>query len=146
MKVLEPVDFGALDCEERSRLMRAAAEVCVSRLRAIADAADPKDRALHRLLEELEAEARRQLQRVGGGEKTEAVPIEPFFPSLRWGFGEGWLDRESALHFAECLQEEAFRFYRTLAETAPDESERAALNRAALTEWGRLERLRSVLL
>lgn len=146
MKMLEAVDFGALSAEERSRLMRAAAEVCVSRLRAIADAADPKDRALHRLLEELEAEARRHLQRVGGGQKSEAAPIEPFFPSLRWGFGEGWLDRESALHFAECLHQEAFLFYRTLAETSPDDGERAAAARVALNEWGRLERLRSVLL
>jgi hypothetical protein len=147
MEVAELSPLGTLDPEEGARLLRGAAKAYLSRLRAIAQASDPEDRALRILLGRLEAEASSRLGGwADGGESAATALVESFFPSLRYGFGEGRLNRESALYLAECLHEEAFWFYRTLAETTPDEGDRALLERAALAEWGRLAYLRSVLL
>lgn len=135
-------------------LARRAAEECLSRLELIAENVSPADRALRRLLGELiaKARARREAARNLPVPLSEPLgaPEQAFLrthiPSLGSTFGEGYLSRDAAFYFAERLKEEASRFYRALAEAAPEEPLRHLLEHAALEEWGHLERLRTVLL
>lgn len=141
--------FGPRQC---LRMARFAARACLARLQAIAENSDPADVPLRQLLTELQDEAHRRLESLApAGPEEHPTPLEQewirtHFASLQQGFGEGALNRDCALHIAECLKEEASRFYRALSDVAIEEQDRILLQRAALAEWGHLQRLRRVLL
>jgi rubrerythrin len=128
----------------------------VDRLDAIHQTANPADFALRVLLAKLETQQRDHVQaleqfrdRLRPGtldERPLPRTLDLDFPSLAKRLGEGPLDRDFALYFVELLEEEASRFYRRLADEAPAEEVRLFLQQMALSEWGALERLRSVLL
>ena len=130
--------------------------VVVDRLDAIHRNANPADLALRELLAKLKTQQRDHVQvleqfrdRLRPGtldERPLPRTLEGDFPSLDKKLGEGPLDRDFALYFVELLEEEASRFYRRLADEAPAEEVRLFLQQMALSEWGDLEHLRSVLL
>lgn len=147
-----PADSRAFGPRQCLRMARFAARACLTRLQAIAENSDPTDVPLRQLLTELLDEAHRRLGSLAPlGPEEQPTPLEQewvrtHFASLQQGFGEGALNRDCALHFAECLKEEASRFYRALSDVAIEEQDRMSLQRAALAEWGHLQRLRRVLL
>ena len=140
-------------------LCRRARSDSVGRLRAILDRTDPHDVPLRRYLLELSAQQEERLKeterfdsRVGGPvywrpdeAKTKRL-LKRFFPSVSQGLGAGHVNRETAMHFVERLEEEVTRFYHVLATRAPDDDSRGFLTKEAEGEESRLKHNREVLL
>ena len=127
------VRLEGLSLGELLDLATVAGELYVNRLVEIAGSTDPTDRRVQELLDEMTADAKRQVEavrlyashvklpsawRLDPGERNRVLWKR--FPSARKRFGEGRLNREQALYFAETLQEESYRFHRALAEEAPN--------------------------
>lgn len=132
---------------------------CIARFERIGKNADPADRSLQELLGEMARRAEGQYEtvkeyegRLSETEATESSPneaeslIQNFFTSPSKGFGEGVLHRDVALFFAESMEEEAARFYRTLAEIAPDWEARTFFQEMSEREALKLRHLREVVL
>ncbi len=140
-------------------LCRRAGGACLQRLRDISANVDPFDRPLRTFLERLQEDALRNVERTAEfaarmGPTDEPARGEPLyqqhlnrhFQSFGTGFGEGWLDRDAAMHFAECVEEESSRFYWKLSHLAPDDESARFFATAAEGDASRLARLRAVLL
>jgi hypothetical protein len=151
---LEELSLGGL-----LALSRQAEELCLHRLERIREWSDPEDGPLHELLEDLVAEERNHLGAIEEYEIRAAEegipPVDPAqaerllrsrLPSLGRRFGEGFLDRDLALFFAESLEEEASRFYRALKEHARDGESRSFFLNMAERDRCSLDHLRSVVL
>lgn len=151
---LEELSLGGL-----LAICRRAEEMCLRRLERIRQWSDPEDGPLHDLLQDLVAEERNHL---GAIEEYEArvrgngdSPVDPAqaerllggrLPSLSKRFGEGFLDRDLALFFAESLEEETSRFYRAVKEHAHDGESRSFFLNMAERDRCSLDHLRSVVL
>lgn len=122
-----------LSLKELLSLCRQAEGMCLRRYDQIRERSDPSDQPLHDLLWELASEQQNHARSVEEYEarapQPETSPLEAAqavrmvlrqLPSISRSFGEGLLERDLALFFAESLKEEAARFYRVLAEHAPD--------------------------
>ena len=133
-----------------------AAKQLVGRLQKLLRQSDPGDAALQNLLDGLTREHQADLGLLDGCRSLDGIPsaepsgvttaLSKAFPSFPGRFGEGWLDRDVALYFAESLEEEASRFYRTLAECMSDTNARLTLDEQSWRAGGRLAKLRTVLL
>lgn len=148
-----------LSLRELLSLCRRAEEMRLRRLEQIRAGSDPVDGPLHDLLRELALEQRTHAQAVeeyearmpepegGGLDRATAERLVLWrIPSIIRGFGEGLLDRDLALFFAESLEEEAARFYRALVEHAPDWESRGFFLNMAERDRCSLEHLRQVVL
>lgn len=146
-----------LSLKERISLCRHAAAAALQRLNLLCQWVDPKDGPLRRLFEGLARDEERHLDalsrfgdQVGeapaDGEKDLDSIIAVFFPSLSNGPGEALIDRETGPYLAECLEEDAARFYRALAEQAPDEESRAFFHHSGEDKESRIQFVRNVLL
>jgi hypothetical protein len=142
-----------------SALCRQAQEGCARRLEAILERADRSDTALRRYLAEVVEEQRECLLRVVRFDVEAAAPVRwapddkktqdlvrRFFPSLFQKLGEGSLDRDAALYFVECVEEENTRFLLDLATRAPDEESRTFFVELARGRESRQRKCREVLL
>lgn len=147
-------DIGKLPRRDLLRLARRASESVLAHLSRVMHNADPEDRPLGRFLEGLVLESCGQASFLRRAEA--ATPGPPFrgvdapwvgillrhhFPSQGKGFGEGSLDREAAMHFAEAATMELARFFRLLADGAADPSLRRLLGGMADREEARHERV-----
>ena len=154
MMTLEMLSTGHL-----TALCRKAGELCARRFRQIAQASDPSDRPLQELLSRMAAEEESQSRKLGASEAPfpdgypsglapdEAMTlIRGHLTSLSKGLGEGMLHRDIALFLAESLEEEASRFYRTLAEHTTGWEASALLGDLSECERTKLRYLREVVL
>ncbi len=154
-----PVALGDLSLKERLALCERAEAACVERFREIAGRSDPSDKPLLGLIRDLVAEEEGHLADIRRfSEKVPAPPgwrldeellarlIRLRFPSFGRVFGEGFLSRDVALYFAECLEMESSRFYRALADGAPDGESRDFFRRVAEGEESHLKCLQTTLL
>jgi hypothetical protein len=135
-----------------------AHRICVDRFGDIGRNSDREDRSLQQLLEDMAEKAKRQSQVVEEYERGLSDPapdmkvdemkrlIRKSFTSLSQSFGEGVLHRDIALFFAESLEEEASRFYRRIAELAPDWDARDFFLEMSERERLELRHLRDVVL
>lgn len=136
-----------------------AHQKCVARFERIGKNADPADRSLRELLGEMARRAEDQSESVKEYEGRLPYPGDPgmnpdeaeslirgFFTSLSKGFGEGVMHRDIALFYAESMEEEAARFYRTLADRAPDWEARSFFQEMSEREASKLRHLREVVL
>lgn len=136
-----------------------AHQKCIARFERIGKNADPADRSLQELLGEMARRAEGQCESVeeyegrlpdpGGPEVSPDDAdhlIRRCFPSHTKGFGEGLVHRDVALFYAESTEEEAARFYRTLAEIAPDWEARTFFQEMSEREASKLRHLREVVL
>jgi hypothetical protein len=153
------MNLETLSSGDLAALCNKAGELCARRFRQIAQAADPSDRPLQDLLSRMAAEAESQARTLRDAEFPDAdgyssgiAPeaamnlIRDHLTSLSKGFGEGTLHRDIALFLAESLEEEASRFYRTLAEHASGWKSCALLGDLSERERTKLRYLREVLL
>lgn len=130
-------------------LCQRAERLCAARLRSVRRTADPRDPALHRVLDERIDDwsaQLRALERLGRGEAgpdDEGV-LREAFPSLRSGVGEGPLNREVALYLVECVEDERSRFYHRMAAAARDGDARALFQQFADRDEAHLKFLRTV--
>lgn len=152
-------DLNEQSTHELSMLAREAGEECYARFSQIAQASDPNDRALQELLVKMAREAYSQAQAFDKFEFRVDPHAEGFLtfdgmrklirkalPSLSKSFGEGSLHRDIALFYAESLEEEASRFYRTLAGHAREWQTRELFSDLSERERGKLRYLREVVL
>lgn len=122
------LDFGDLGQGELLVLGRRASELCARRFEQLGQAADPSDEPLRKLLNKMACDAMSQAADVEGCEnqrpedsRLPSCPdaalrlIRSYLTSLSKSLGEGPLHRDTALFFAESLEEEASRLYRTLS-------------------------------
>jgi rubrerythrin len=148
-----------LSLKELLLLSRQAEEMCLRRFDQIHQGSDPTDLPLHDLLRELSAEGQNHARAVDEYharlEYPEIVSLRPTdaerlvlwrLPSIVRKFGEGLLDRDLALFFAESLEEEATRFYHALSEHAPDGESRSFFTNMAERDRCSLDLLRQVVL
>ncbi len=148
-----------LSLKELLSLCRRAEQICLLRLEKIHEASDVTDQPLHDLLDDLAAEQRNHARSVELYEARTPRPqtwlLDPAqadrlvlsrLPSVSRGFGEAPLDRDLALFFAESLEEEAARFYRSLSEHAPDGESRSFFINMAERDRCSLDHLRQVVL
>lgn len=148
-----------LSLKELLWLCHRAEILCLRRLEQIHEGSDPADLPLHELLRELAAEQSNHARAVDEYERRMPRPeiwlLDPAqgerlllwrLPSLSRGFGEGLLDRDLALFFAESLEEEAARLYRALSEHAPDWESRNFFINMAERDRCSLDHLRQVVL
>jgi rubrerythrin len=150
------LELNGLSTQELSDLCRHGGQVCVSRFRQIAEAADPADRPLQELLSQMAKGADLQARAIPEVEEPSSQQLRPrgemmelirsYLTSLSKGFGEGRLHRDIALFLAESLEEEAARLYRTLAEHAREWRSRALFLELSECERGKLRFLREVVL
>ena len=142
------MDIDTLAPDGQLTLCLRAEEVCLNRIREIERQSDPRDPALHRLLREIEAWERAQLDQVANMGRPAGIQVqaEPYFPSTRERVGEAPLNRDSAMYYVESLKEEASRFFQKMAQSSLDDRARAVFTRIALGEIGQVARLRTVLL
>ena len=150
------LDLGKLSARELAVISHEAGEECGRRFRQIAGAVDPSDLALQVLLGDMATETEFQTlpeeegRPFGSGQRITPDGIREFLrtsiPSLTKGFGEGTLHRDNALFYAESLEEEASRFYRTLAEHARGSDARSLFTDLSDRERGKLRFLREVVL
>lgn len=126
-------DMDRMTTPELLALGRRALELCARRLDGIADASEPGDLPLRNLLRRMSMDQAIQAASVEDAEnvqveesrlpsKSDAASafLNRQLTSLSKGFGEGPLNRDIALFYAESLEEEASRLFRLLAATAPD--------------------------
>jgi rubrerythrin len=151
------MNLGCLSLKERLSLCRRAATAGVRRLRLLRQRADPRDVPLVELFDALAREMERHLADIGrfydhldgaavnDGADLDRVVAE-YFPSLSKGTGEARIDRETGSYWVECLEEESARFYRALAEQAPDERSRAFFDQSVAAQESHLDFIRHVLL
>lgn len=148
-----------LSVKELTFLSEEAAKACAHRLTQIAQAADPSDGVLQNLLGELAHEASPIPPFLEeGGEAGSLAPERPLasskvkdfvrgsLNSLSKRFGEGRLDRDIALFFAESIEEEVSRFYLKLSQHAGHHPIRSRLFDLSERERGKLRHLREVVL
>jgi rubrerythrin len=143
-----------LSSADLARVCRQAGQECSFRYGQISRAADPSDRALQDLLMRMARETQLQADAIEGeaaaGSSLSSVQIRETLrtelPSLTKGFGEGVLHRDIALFYAESLEEEASRFYRTLAGHAREWQVREHCFDLSERERGKLRFLREVVL
>lgn len=151
------MDLETLSTPELTRICQLAGRECERRFDQIARAADPSDKALRDLLTRMAGEAHAQVDQLqeewSSADDSKAPDVDGFrqmlreaFTSLTKSFGEGWLHRDVALFFAESLEEEASRFYRTLAEHARESRIRTLFHELSRRESGKLRFLREVVL
>jgi rubrerythrin len=125
------IDLDKLAPCELLALGRRALELCARRLDGIAEAADPEDRPLRALLQrmsldqEIQAASVEDLEngqieesRLPSKSDEAASLLRSHLTSLSKGFGEGPLNRDMALFYAESVEEEASRLFRVLASHA----------------------------
>jgi len=145
----------ALSKEDQLTLCRAAERLCGARLRSLRSYADPQDKPLLKILDERLEDWRTQLralERLDRGtpgalrEEDAAGFLRERFPSLRNGFGEGFVTREVALYLAECVEDERSRFYHDMAAAARDAEARVVFQQLAARDEAHLKFLRTVLL
>jgi hypothetical protein len=140
---------------ERLVLCTRTEEACVQRLRAILDRADPSDEPFRGLIGELMQEEAEHAETIRSYQEKISCPlvwrmngalmerlVAEYFPSLREGLGEGRLSRKGAAYFIESLETDSSRFYRALAECAPDTESRDVFARMAAGEESHVRELR----
>jgi rubrerythrin len=147
------LDLKELSSADLARVCRQAGEECSFRYGQIARAADPSDRALQDLLMRMARETQLQADAFEGESAAGSLSsvqiretLRTELPSLTKGFGEGVLHRDIALFYAESLEEEASRFYRTLAGHAREWQVREHCFDLSERERGKLRFLREVVL
>ncbi len=149
----------SLSLKNLPSLCRQAEKMCLRRFDKIRERSDPDDEPLHELLGDLAAEERNHLAAIEEYEARApgeaAAGLDPDgaecllrgrLPSLSRGFGEGLLDRDLALFFAESLEEEAARFYRAVMEHAGDGESRSFFLNMSERDRCSLDHLRRVVL
>jgi hypothetical protein len=122
-----------LTVSDRLDLALAATVACIDRLEKLIRWSDPRDEGLQAFLSSLLLNEERrldELERVGvrrepsGGHRLHHADLrrllEKYFPSFYKSTGELPIDRERGMYLAECLEEESARFYRKMADRAPD--------------------------
>ncbi len=153
------LDFKDLASGEILALGRRAVELCVDRFGEIAEGADPADQPLQELLGRmsLEADIRAtsledlenrlpEESRLPSRSEDALRLIRSYLTSLSKGFGEGPLNRDAALFFAESLEEEASRLYGVLATHARESGIRRCFQEMSERERTNLHYLREVVL
>lgn len=153
------VKIDELSLKERHDLSLAATMACVARLEKLVRWADPQDEALQGLLGALvdnaslrirDLERAQPLFRSDGPFQLRHGDVQrlvnAYFPSLSRPLGEGYLDRETGMYLAECLEEEAAHFFRMMATLATDEGSRKFFLRSEKCEESFLDHVRHVLL
>ncbi len=129
-----------------------AERLCGLRLRGLRRAADPQDKALHRVLDEriddwsprIRALERLERGEAEAGDEELARILRDGFPSQRNGIGEGPLNRDAALYLVECMEDERARFYHGMAAAARDGEARALFQQFADRDEAHLKFLRTV--
>lgn len=160
------IDFKVLSRRDILSLCGRTQELCIRQFERIAERSDASDLALRALLEDLIARSRSQALAIeeyvagspdlpqdssqpsssrSGGHQGEEL-LREYLTSPSRSLGEGPLLRDFAMFFAESLEEEAARFYRTLAEHAPDWESRQFLLDLSQDEGSALRHLREVVL
>jgi hypothetical protein len=140
-------------------LAREAGSGCTRRLEAILGSIDPGDAALRDYLNQVLVEEKACLHEIecferetlpfipwAPGEKRTRDLVARFFPSFSKKMGEGPLNREGALYFVECLEEENAVFLRDLAKRAPDDRSRQFFVTLASRRESRKKECREILL
>jgi len=146
-----------LSSKDLIALCRRAATASVRRLHALGRRVDPSDAPLIALFEKLIRDGVEHLSEIHRFEDQVHAPpvkgerdldqiISGFFPSLTRAPGEAFIDRETGPYFAECIEQDAARFYRVLAERAPDEESRAFFRHSGDERESRVRFVRNVLL
>lgn len=148
-----------LSLKQLLELAHRAEEMCLRRLGEIHAGSDPTDLPLQELLADLSSEvinhANAFWEYRARVESPDSGPLPPEdaerlilwrLPSIARGFGEGLLDRDLALFFAESLEEEASRFYKALSQHAPDGESRGFFMNMAERDRVSLDHLRQVVL
>jgi len=148
-----------LDARNQLRLCYVVELACARWLWLLIQRGGVKDPSLWRFLENQAAQRTCRAWQFRKREDTLGVPVGPLLgepdlttrlnsalPSISARLGERPVDREIALHFVECLEEECARFYREMASAASTEELRhcflAVLNR----EDSELRQVRTMLL
>ncbi|HXX95280.1 MAG TPA: hypothetical protein VEN81_16780 [Planctomycetota bacterium] len=148
-----------LSLKQLLELAHRAEEMCLRRLGEIHAASDPTDEALQDLLADLSSEVINHANSVweyrARVECADSGPLPPEdaerlilwrLPSIARSLGEGVLDRDLALFFAESMEEEATRFYRALSQHAPDGESLGFFLNMAERDRVSLDHLRQVVL
>lgn len=131
-----------------------AARRCLDRIREIRGAASPEDFPLLRLLGQIEEEERRHqegLRRLdadspGLDPANVRRSVSALLQVLGQRLGEGPLDRDVAMYFAEVVEDASARFYASLAAAARDEQARSVFRDMANAERARVAHLRNVVM
>lgn len=153
------MDLQQLALGEKIALCRRAEAAVGKRLKMLARWADPEDDSLRQLFLELANDQEVRLVDIDrlcawAGELPPCRVtdedldrlIRRHFPSLYRSTGEGHIQREAGTYLAQCLQEEAVRLYRTLADQATDgESRTFFLHWSREAEWD-IDFIRSIIL
>jgi hypothetical protein len=144
---------------ERIELALAAARTCIRRTETLLSQADPQDGPLQKLLQSLAKKAAQRLTDLERHARTLPGPgstrwtgkelrdlLRKRFPSVSRPLGEAWINRESGMFLAECLEEECAAFYRDLAAGTTDPATQRLFEDLAKQEQSILEYVRRVLL